>query len=401
MTNSKYDFIKDLLKEKKVNQSQRERIFKLVSQEVSLEGNLEERVKKIEEILNITIQKSSTSNTNKAQKLNQKYIDPFKLYRFLFEYNQNPILRYTCHDIDSDAIETIIEKCGTQTYDFKKHVEIIINEFEKHIKQYFAPKVVPLIRGYLTGKDYQGKTLEKGWSADNLMINWSSPELLVWVQSNPDIPPNLNENIAGDREVELYPIDPQVNSIISNEPIQNFTQVVLHFKNLFHIKSGGQSLRSILSRVNLDKKWGDKVDFEIDDKCFPENLEHFTDIDKLIQTYNKLLHLIYEHKLDEEKPIVRLSFYEEKEKVILSIHHLNGRYRKTIQNTLERPGEQFNLMVKKQINGLCNLRVRADFGSEGSAEINLWDGEERKSIELKDFKGVEHLLEFPKTKKKS
>ena len=51
MAKNKYDFIKELLEDKRIKQNQRERILELVSKEISLEGTLEERVQKIEEIL--------------------------------------------------------------------------------------------------------------------------------------------------------------------------------------------------------------------------------------------------------------------------------------------------------------------------------------------------------------
>ncbi|MBK8927314.1 MAG: hypothetical protein IPM74_15710 [Crocinitomicaceae bacterium] len=51
MAKNKYDFIKELLEDKRIKQNQRERILVLASKEISLEGTLEERIQKIEEIL--------------------------------------------------------------------------------------------------------------------------------------------------------------------------------------------------------------------------------------------------------------------------------------------------------------------------------------------------------------
>jgi hypothetical protein len=402
MAKTKYDFIKELLEVKKINQDQRGRILELASREISLEGTLEERVQKIEEIIfrenqpEITLGNSDISPTN-VNNL-PKYLDPSDLYNFLFEFNQNPVLRYTCHDIDSEALIGINNLCNSETYNFNKHLKLIIKEFEKHVSKFYAPKVVPLIRGYLTGIDYYGNKLEKGWATDNILVNWSSPELLLWAEKNLNVPPSFNESLAGNQEIELFPIDPQINSPITCDPIQNFTQLVLHFKNLFHVKSGKQSLREILKRINSYKKWNDQIDFEIDNQHFPDNLEHFTSVDKLTEAYNKLLKLIIEHHQNEEKPLIKISFFENAQTLYLSVHHINGVYRKSIQNTLERPGEQFNLLVNHQINGLCNLILRADFGNNKYATINLWNGKIREAIELDNFQGVEHLLEFPKNK---
>jgi len=406
MAKNKYDFIKELLENKKINQNQRERILELTSKEISVEGSLEERVQQIEEIIfnqkketnNLKV-KTSAKGPSKSEDISlRKYIDPFYLYKFLFEYNQNPVLRSTCHDIDSEELKKINEYCDSDCYDFEKHLKKIIENFGEHDKQFRAPRQVKaLIRGYLTGKNYEGNQLKKGWSSAHIKINWSSDKLTNWVTNNPNTPPNLNEDIAGDREIELLGIEPQINSPITYDSIQSFTQLVLHFKNLFHLKSGSQGLRAILDRVNSFKKWEEKVDFEITDKDFPTNLEHFTDVDTLVQAYNKLLKLIIEQHHGENKPKVKLRFFEENQRVYLSIHHLNGKYNKTIHNCLDRPyGVDYKNLIYFQINGLCNLYLKADFGSQEFAAINLWDGKKLQAEKLPNFTGVEHILEFPK-----
>ena len=408
MAKNKYDFIKELLENKKINQNQRERILELASKEISVEGSLEERVQQIEEIIfkqkketNSLKVKTPAKGPSKSEDISlRKYIDPFHLYKFLFEYNQNPILRSTCHDVDSEELKKINEYCHSDFYDFEKHLKKIIENFGEHEKEFFAPRQVKaLIRGYLTGKDYEGNQLKRGWSSVGIKINWSSDELTNWVTNNPNTPPNLNEDIAGDQEIELFGIEPQINSPITYDSIQSFTQLVLHFKNLFHLKSGSQGLRAILDRVNSIGKWDEKVEIKITNQEFPNNLEHFTDIDKLIQAYNKILQLIIAQHQGDKKPKVKLRFYENNQRVYLSIHHLNGKYNKTVQNCIDRPhGRDYKNLISSQINGLCNLYLKADFGSQEFAAINLWDGKKPEAEKLPNFKGVEHILEFPKIK---
>lgn len=395
MAKTKYDFIKEILKNKKINQNQRERILELASREINLEGTLEERVQKIEEIIYNHNTENNVFHTevprNSEDSNLRQYIDPFNLYKFLFEYNQNPILRTTCHDIDSNELENVNKICNSDIYDFNKHLSKIIENYDQHEKKYSATRqITGLIRGYLKGKNK--------WSY-NIEYNWSSPKLKQWAKENPNIPPNLNENIAGDQEIELLVIKPQINSPITYDSIQSFTQLVLHFKNLFHLKSGKQGLRAILGRVNSIKKWTEKVDFEITDQDFPNNLEHFTDVDKLIQAYNKLIQLIIEQCQDDEKPKVKLSFYENDKRVYLSFHHLNGQYNKTLQNCLDRPyGKTYTSLIENQVNGMCNIYLKADFGNKEYACINLWNSKKLEDFKLDSFTGVEHILEFPKIK---
>ncbi|MEP7269401.1 MAG: hypothetical protein ABI844_17400 [Saprospiraceae bacterium] len=406
MAKTKYDFIRELLEDRKINQNQRERILELASREISLEGTLEERIQKIEDIvfknnLESNIEITETLPIEQKSSHLPKYFDPYYLYKFLFEYNQNVVLRSTCHDTDSGEIEKIVDYCESENYCFSKHLNKIIENYIEHEKNYYAPpQVKALIRGYLTGKDYKGNELKGGWSSGKININWSSPKLIEWTSKYGSIPPNINEALAGDMEVDLFPINPQIISPIRNEPIQNFTQLVLHFKNLFHLRSGNQSLRSILERFNQVKEWHEKIDFEISENQFPNNLEHFTDVDKLIQTYNKLIQLIVEQHFGDNKPKVKLKYYESNQRIYLSIHHLNGKYNKTLDNTLNRPfGQSYSSMIEKQINGLCNLHLKADFSNGYYAEINLWDGKKLDAKEISFFEGVEHLLEFPKINK--
>ncbi len=403
---NKYEFIKELLVEKKITQNQRDRILELASKEIGYEGTLDERISKIEEIV---------YNQNKVPKIPKydeqyspqeselpQYINPSDLYKFLFEYNQNDILRTTCHDIDSNELDRINEFCKTEKYNFQIHLSNIIEEFKKHEKKYYGGgKVNALIRAYLTGKNFDGKDSKFGWTEDQIKINWSSTELLNWANNNPGIPPNFNQSYIGKQEIEPFRIEPQLNSSITYEPIQNFTQLVLHFKNLFHIKHGKQSLREIISRVNSEKNWNEYVTFEISDPDFPYNLEHFTNVEKLVQAYNKIIQLIIEqNNSNADPPIVKLSFKEKDKVVFFSIHHLNGQYNKTIQNTVDRIGQTYSSLIKNQINGLCNLSLKADFGNNLYAEINLWDGKNRKSKNIENFQGVEHILIFPKDYKK-
>lgn len=425
MAKSKYDFIKELLDDKRVKQNHRERILELASREISLEGTLEQRIQKIEEIIFNKPDNKDTLTTTAGtvswddmeelidEEINNKteatyilsnntnnlpkYLNPYYLYKFLSEYNQNQILRTTCHDIDTNEIESIIEFCKTENYIFEEHLKAIQEAYANHALKHPAPRQIKaLIRTYLTGKDYYGK-IGKSWS-NEIKINWSSNEVQEWAQKNRKTPPNLNEGIAAAKEIELLEFS-QIDTAITANPVQNFTQLVLHFKNLFHVKSGLQSLKEIIRRVNSEKSWYEKVDIEFDEHKFINNLEHFTDVEKLIQAYNKIIGLIIEQHKPAEKHKVKLRYFEENKNMIFSIHHLNSVYNKTVDNTIERLGQTYTSLIKNQINGLCNLYLKADFGNKQFAEINLWNGKDRENRPLNDFQGVEHIMEFPKIEK--
>lgn len=65
-------------------------------------------------------------------------------------------------------------------------------------------------------------------------------------------------------------------------------------------------------------------------------------------------------------------------------------------STLSHPfGLSMSPIIEKQINGLCNLDLKADFSNNDFARINLWDGNLIKIQEKFDkFNGVEYILKF-------
>jgi hypothetical protein len=400
MAINKFEFIKELLNEKRLNSDPREKILLLASREISTEGALEDRVQKIEELLfnNYNIfEIEEFEKEKKMLKTNNlpEYLHPYHLYKFLFEYNQNPVLRTTCHEIDINELNSILEFCDTPEYLFQKHLELIILEYNRHEKKYPAPfSIKALIRGYLTGKDYNGNFTS--WSSKNINFNWSSKELFDWSILNLKIPPNSNSEFLRSQKIKSFKIDPQVKSPVTEKVIQNFTQLVLHFKNLFHVKSGAQSLKEIFSRVNTEKNWNAFADFDIDNEEFSEKLEHFVDLEKLIQAYNKVIELIIEQNKGDSHPKIKLKYFQLNEKVYFCIHHINGIYNKTIENTIERIGQTYTSLIKYQINGLCNFYLKAQFENGENAEINLWDSLDRRPLQIPKFQGVEHIFEFPK-----
>jgi hypothetical protein len=427
MAKDKYDFIHELLNNDKLNAAQRERILLLTSIEIKkdkAQGNiLEERVKRLEEKigLNQELEINKTTNpepnliheTNNTPLLDEiskanhetleislpKYIKPSWLYTYLLKYNQNRILRSTCHEIDADTIVDILDYCESDKYDFKKHLEKISYAFEEHDKNNFcAPATKALFRGYITGKNYQKKELINGWSSDKIKINWSHSGLLDWSTKN-NIPPNSTLEILKKNKNQGFVFD-GFNSYLLGKKIQTFRELVLHFKSLFHIRFDN-SLNSILVKIHKQEVWSRKIEFEIIDEDFPLNIELFTDVDKLIQAYNRIVKLIIEQHRGDSNPKVKLSFFENVNSIYLSIHHLNNTYNKSLENTIERLGQTYTNLIKNQLNGMCNFYVRADFGQDGKAKINLWNGEDRcaKKDGLEDFIGVEHILEFCKSDK--
>lgn len=399
MRKSKIDFISDLLASKTLDSSMKQKFFELAAKEfqsLGLPNN--EILKRLEEIeIRLGIKETKRPSSYSGNNL-PKYIDPFNLSKFLLAYNQDPILKYTCHNIDDiSVINEINAFCKSEHYSFSKHQELIENRYREFQEDHFVnPYIKSLILTYLTGSSYSGANNE--WSSDEIISNWKSPDLIEWSKNNDGKVPNPGINWITKTKDKGFKLKSPFRSNLTGNRISYFTDLVIHFKNLFHIR-GDNSLKSLIEYANKNEKWKDRISFrDIKKEEFNENIELFTDVDKLIQAYKAIVKLILEiaNKFSQGNPVVSFTFKEIDNLIIFSIHHENTIYKKTITEILEnrRNGEWFTQIVKNQINGLCDFSVRANFDNYEYAEINLWDGNPRSVTQIHNFQGVEYILKF-------
>jgi hypothetical protein len=431
----KYGFIKELLNNHKLNFAQKERIIVLTAEEIKKDLKkgeiLEERIDRIELKLDIAPEEKNKKSKysidlndfnsedfdfdeSELEKINwrptveigkvksegntPKYLNPKYTYQYLLQFNQNKILSSTCHEIESNYLSYILEICEMEEYDFQIHLNKIISELDQHDTKYKAPySLKSRILGYITGKDYYGKPLEKGWSTDLINSFWASKEMLEWA-SKYKLPPNaINELREAKNIAEPCYLSVDIKSRYSNYVIQTFGDLVLHFKSLFHIKYDN-SLQTLITKLNKTKGYSEKILLQNIGNEINPRIELLTDVDKLAQTYCILIDEIIKQQNGDDRPQVLLKFYESRNSIIFSIHHINNIFNKTIQGTISRGiGNSFGPLINNQINGLCNFYIRADFGDEGFAEINIWNGKKMDYIkEIPDYfkGGVEYILEF-------
>jgi hypothetical protein len=451
---NKFNFVKQLLENEKFDHLQKERFFKLVSKELEDSSKLDKKV--LEEVRIIKERIELIENENPKSKLkipskdfsedincgntlhspikladlldgfkdenmkgeltvklnsqkkkevlkekliktlnSPEYIDPFAkkgISKFLQAYNESPILNSTCHEVDDEnSFSELLKFCKIEKYDFKIHLECIKNEFTKLTKEYnINKKIYSLIKGYLFGG--------VKWSTDELEESWSSQELFKWYEASPNSIPNPGINFIEKYEKEGYSLGSPFVSSLTGKNITSFSDLVLLFKSMFHINSNN-SLKKNLIRVSEKAKINEWADLRFNEEKFGENIHLYTDVDKLIQAFNMLVGLIKsiikEFKISD-RPKIILAFYEEDKNIIFSIHHLNSTFKKSLESTKSHPfGLSMSPIIQNQINGLCNFELKADFGNNDFARINLWDGAEIKVLErFKEFKGVEYILKF-------
>lgn len=391
MKDQKYNFIQELLSDSNISIQQRDRIIKLSLNEVK--NNVENR--KLLNTRNNKINNKSQNKLDSNQITNEKesiniinYKSPKHLAKFLLDYNQDPILMYTCHLIGSDALDLINEICETNKYDYNKHIQAISNSFDKLAKKHPEVKdtfAFTLIKTFLFGS--------KPWSIDGIQTNWNSNGIKEWVSKHPNFPPNLSRKLADKNKISSYKF-PRFTTKITGKKIRNFQQLTFHYKYLFHIRREN-SLYDIIKFKNEIENWNDKIDFSFKD--FSKDIVFFTDVDKLLQAYKRIILMIKDEDITPKdiKPRINLSLKEDNEFVLFGINHLNSKYNKTLNSTIYKPiGDRYEQLIVKQIKGLCDLILNANFG-EQSATVNLFDGKKTRPI-VHDipFEGVEHVFKF-------
>lgn len=419
MPKDKYDFIQEILNNQRLSSNQRERILLLTSAEIKRDKEigsvLEDRVIKLEEMVGIKAGILLSNNTlddinikifndeelgiyedSINHSLPKIYYNPSDLHNYLLAYNQDPILKSTCHLIDTFELEKIKEYCNTDKYVFDIHYAKIIESYDK-LNHLFAPTYIKaLIRGYLTGKKYNGEELF-GWSDHKIVWNWSHKSIRDWSFENPGIPPNPDVGLSDKLENTGFEFVTPIN--IKEEYLQSLGDLVIHFKKMFHIREDN-SLFKTIQKQNIYSGWNEKIDFLIYKSSFPENIEFFTDLDKLLQSYNEIIQLIIEFQKDE-KPIVSLRLSENEDSIFFSINCVNGVYGKSLSSAKNRLiGQKYEAIIKK-LNGLCNIYLQADFGQKVYSKLTIWDNvwnTQKGRIEQQCDKsfdgGVEHVLEF-------
>ena len=323
------------------------------------------------------------------------YIKPCILQEFLLRYNQDNILKYTCHIINAE--------CGEDKYNLAKHIELISKRFDDLLENYktqnpliLRSKMISLIRVYITGKDYQGNL--KKWSTSQFKTNWQSEDLKKWGEENPHIIPNPGPNIAKKQQNYGFKLTERNTSYLSDTPVRNLKELVIYFKALFHIRRDN-SLKQILMLQNskIDNIKEGRVIVDFSPSNFFENIELLTDVDKLIQAYKKIISICCDNQNKEfgEKTLIELSFYEQDEHSYFSIHHTNSQYGKTVRNAIERIGKDQASLIENQINGLCDLFIEANFGDNQYFRINLWDKKKKtERQEIDKMQGVKYIMRF-------
>lgn len=434
-------FVKEFLKIGNLNSAQKDKMIELFERDrfqnfenkildkvENSQKNIVDKIQKLEDKIFNGVPNSEIEKLTEIQKVeNQKktniqeetetsekpeiYTDPFgdkSLSKFLRAYNQDNLLKYTWHTIDKETIKDdndeefsvkdyIIKLSSTEKYSVREHQKLLAKRFEELTKKFFiTQQVYALLKTYLKGEN------TKKWSSNNIEINWASEELFKWSDENIDYIPNANGKLKKEQGGEIFELPQAFTSNINGNRIRDFSELIIHSKNLFHIRPNN-SLKSILEYAIKQNEW-ENIEFDFDN--INDYVEIFTDVDKLIQFFTEYINLICSicEKPGNQKNKIILSLVEEGSFINFIIHHTNQTYLKTSESTLYRRGSTYT-SLKNKINGMCELWLEADFHNEPSYRINLWTGEwnreEKKYFpkpmqkeEIEKVNGVKHILKF-------
>lgn len=388
-------FISTLLSNKKMTNAQKEKLASLMIRDLGL---------------NQKVQEHESSDYEWFPIPNIEYRSPKDIVDFLIEYNQDPILKYTCHPIDdTNVINEIIEKSGNDTYSLESHHKLISESFFRLRKKYHDDpgkfldhKVIMLMQVYINGVTLKQK--ETPWSSLKIHYNWHSPELWEWSKNNPGIVANPGDEIAELNCNEGYRLPNPIISNLTGKKLRTFGDIVLYYKSLFHIKRDDGLKEKIQyvyengyqSEDDKAKPWLDRIKLTYGE--FDDNIELFTSVDKLLQAFVAILKICVNIQKHESIniPHIEVSFYRESQtnRVCFSVHHLNTEYRKTVYDARKRIGDQQTNLIKNQINGLCDLFIQANFGNGQYAELNLWDGNPREITKISEVQGVKYIMKY-------
>ncbi len=382
---TKVDFITDLLSNKKLHTSQKERLFALVAKDlkdVDETGKIWDEIKKLKKLLKIDQTDEELKIEEYSHKIESEASDlnivlpiihsPRELVTLLKNFSINDsALKYTTHSWDAGRDAGIFKDIT----DFLSKAKEEYSSFSSHLI---------LLSKNLNGKIYNflfnNEISKKGWGLNRIKFGWSSPEIIEACNYNPDIKP---EDI-------ILPENYQIQ--IAGITIQKFKQVIEVFKNEIEIRDENSAL------LNLILQKHDKYLISFSDPLIKnlENKTFYTDV----QWLSKALDLIFEgiQKYPQHPVIEYIVTQSDNDRIVLNILHKDS-YKQGLsiyddKLTLKRG--DFST-IKDKLTNLCDWSIESQF-DEGFYRINYLVSEpDTPSHEMiESAEGFKHILTFYK-----
>lgn len=421
MAKNKYDFIKELLEDKRIKQNQRERIIELASKEISLEGTLEERIQKIEEILfskEDAENKSESINTfevfndekasfNKNRKSEKSYKNsksekkhnPRKVVEWLKLFTlDNSTLKYSTHLWDEAGLFSEFE-------DFVKRldeelVKYRIYELQKYNPNLYWNKLYPfLFQKELTELQKNGKT-SFGWGQYNIKIGWQYPETIKqWCKTNYDYK-GTEATLPFSMELpnELRPSNP-----IFGKTIVSFEDVVNVFKKEIEFRDNDLFIR--IRALNKKILPNHEIDITLLETL--KGSSFYTNTEYVIKAINRIF-LMIKSRSESNRVQITCNYNQDTHEYDLQIIHLNSFSDKELSHPKlllsENSGDLH--ILRTTLQSLCDFSITSRFKDQDNNLVNarieyLYNGVQQNNWKPKIEKITESIdgfrfnLKFP------
>lgn len=384
MDKDKYDFILDLVENKKLNLSQRERVLKLSAEEMKKDGiEFDERLRKIETTISNTIGK--LENNKEQNPKNEAIHNPSKITEYLKKFKENTALKFTTHIWDENKYATIQDFIDELNKD-KSYSELYLCNRELYgLIQYFI---------YKPNKELNEQGIPKyGWHKFlDIKIGWQFPNnlLIDWCKNNFDSQENKKSPFEYSLPKEFRPKKP-----IKGKMITTFENVVDVFKTEIQFRDN-------YLFNELKKRKAKMNDYEFVGIEKFENLDFYTYTSGVLSAIDTMLNEI---KRNETAKTIHFEYRIEAEKLIIDITQIDSFAHRQLNknNLLQFLGGGLNSIVADLIS-LCDFSVISKFKDLNNNELKtelsilhndtkaVWEGKELKLITQPILKEIEEEI---------
>ncbi len=401
-------FLVDLLNKGPLSVANRKRFFTLVDgelrkgmviapeilnrikilREMDVAGVKNKKQERKAELQKTPVDMIKNSETIESGKL-FNHINPRNVAQFLTILNKTPVLKATTHSIDADLYNELLTEMGLEKYDYEIHLNHIREKYDALLKQF--SKALPTA---IVAKLNEFYFLEKktGWSESNIRLSWSSPEIKDWCKENPGKCPNPGSDL------DYASPDLQRRERAQDGYILNTFQDVINLLKMQIECRDDSYLENTIERLNHEKFPNLRINLDNVVRC----LAFYTDVEKVKQAYVNIINLCKEvhnrvhgsiEKLEIEVGL-KHGIRNDVNVVVLSILDKGGKFLKNIEPSTFRYGNTLTRLIKNQLNGLCNIELKAVVPDGSSVFFSLWP-KGKKIIPLKDaINGVLYDLIF-------
>jgi len=358
---NKYDFIQEILENKKLTVAQRERVLLLAAEEIKHENSndidLLKRLKEIEEKisqLESVPPKSGDGETGGSGSKNKNQLthNPKLVSQYLKKFKENTPLKWTTHTWDEKKYETIDlfiedlneDKEYNKLFNVHRDMYNLLNYFIYQPKDELNEKGIP----------------NYGWpNLQDLKIGWQFPNhlLINWCKENFD---NKEDNRKYPFQFNL-PKELQPQKPIKGKMITTFENVVDIFKTEIQF-------REDYFYKELKKRNSRLADYKFEGIENFKNLDFYTYTNGFLSALDTVLNEI---KKNETEKNILFSYEMQENDLIIDITQLNSfPTRKLNTNNLAHfLGGGMNA-ISGSIFSLCDFSIISKFTNEKNNEIS-------------------------------